>query len=59
MERALIGDGAKGSLQDFKVTKYELEPLEDDRVTVNVECCGVCGSVSVQHQLPRGCFSAE
>lgn len=29
---------------DFEVTKYELEPLEDDRVTVAVECCGVCGS---------------
>lgn len=29
---------------NFKLTKYELEPLEDDRVTVAVECCGVCGS---------------
>ncbi|WRT65875.1 uncharacterized protein IL334_002826 [Kwoniella shivajii] len=29
---------------NFELTKYELEPLEDDRVTVNVECCGVCGS---------------
>lgn len=32
--------------QNFKLTKYELEPLEDDRVTVAVEVCGVCGSVS-------------
>jgi alcohol dehydrogenase (NADP+) len=30
--------------QDFKLTKYELEPLADDRITVAVECCGVCGS---------------
>ncbi|GFZ43254.1 alcohol dehydrogenase (NADP+) [Saitozyma sp. JCM 24511] len=29
---------------NFKLTKYELEPLEDDRVTVAVEVCGVCGS---------------
>jgi len=29
---------------NFKLHKYELEPLEDDRVTVAVECCGVCGS---------------
>lgn len=29
---------------DFQVKEYELEPLEDDRVTVAVECCGVCGS---------------
>jgi alcohol dehydrogenase (NADP+) len=35
-------------LQNFQVKKYELEPLEDDRVTVNVECCGVCGSVSAK-----------
>jgi hypothetical protein len=31
--------------QDFELTKYELEPLADDRITVAVECCGVCGSV--------------
>jgi len=36
----------KADEQNFKLTKYELEPLEDDRITVNVECCGVCGSVS-------------
>ncbi|WVO13393.1 hypothetical protein L204_101008 [Cryptococcus depauperatus] len=29
---------------DFQLTKYELEPLEDDRITVAVEVCGVCGS---------------
>ncbi|WWC68457.1 uncharacterized protein I206_102385 [Kwoniella pini CBS 10737] len=29
---------------NFELTKYELEPLEDNRVTVAVECCGVCGS---------------
>ncbi|WVF70690.1 hypothetical protein IAT40_005483 [Kwoniella sp. CBS 6097] len=29
---------------DFELTKYELEPLEDDRITVAVEVCGVCGS---------------
>ncbi|KAL7419491.1 alcohol dehydrogenase [Cryptotrichosporon argae] len=29
---------------NFKVTEYPLEPLEDDRVTVAVEVCGVCGS---------------
>lgn len=31
--------------QQFKLRKYELEPMKDDRVTVAVECCGVCGSV--------------
>ena len=31
---------------DFELKKYELEPLKDDRVTVAVEVCGVCGSVS-------------
>lgn len=31
--------------QQFKLRKYELEPMTDDRVTVAVECCGVCGSV--------------
>lgn len=30
---------------DFELKKYELEPLKDDRVTVAVEVCGVCGSV--------------
>ncbi|KAK8865717.1 hypothetical protein IAR55_000863 [Kwoniella newhampshirensis] len=29
---------------DFELKKYELEPLEDDRITVAVEVCGVCGS---------------
>ncbi|KAI9635001.1 putative zinc-type alcohol dehydrogenase [Dioszegia hungarica] len=29
---------------NFKLQKYELEPSADDRVTVAVECCGVCGS---------------
>ncbi|WVQ85492.1 hypothetical protein IAT38_007657 [Cryptococcus sp. DSM 104549] len=29
---------------DFELKEYELEPLEEDRVTVAVECCGVCGS---------------
>lgn len=29
---------------DFEVKEYELEPLEDDRITVAVEVCGVCGS---------------
>lgn len=29
---------------NFELTKYELEPLADDRITVAVECCGVCGS---------------
>ncbi|KAK4684218.1 hypothetical protein P7C73_g5972, partial [Tremellales sp. Uapishka_1] len=29
---------------NFQLKKYELEPLSDDRVTVAVECCGVCGS---------------
>ncbi|BEI87051.1 hypothetical protein CcaverHIS002_0703970 [Cutaneotrichosporon cavernicola] len=29
---------------DFQVKEYELEPLADDRITVAVECCGVCGS---------------
>lgn len=29
---------------DFQVKEYELEPLEADRITVAVECCGVCGS---------------
>ncbi|KIR56154.1 alcohol dehydrogenase (NADP+) [Cryptococcus gattii Ru294] len=29
---------------NFELKKYELEPLEDDRITVAVECCGVCGS---------------
>ncbi|ORX34173.1 putative zinc-type alcohol dehydrogenase [Kockovaella imperatae] len=28
----------------FELTKYELEPLTSDRITVAVECCGVCGS---------------
>ena len=37
---------ASDAQQNFKLTKYELEPLEDDRVTVAVECCGVCGSAS-------------
>ncbi|ORY28631.1 chaperonin 10-like protein [Naematelia encephala] len=29
---------------NFQLKKYELEPLADDRVTVAVEVCGVCGS---------------
>jgi D-arabinose 1-dehydrogenase-like Zn-dependent alcohol dehydrogenase len=30
---------------DFQLKKYELESLQDDRITVAVEVCGVCGSV--------------
>jgi D-arabinose 1-dehydrogenase-like Zn-dependent alcohol dehydrogenase len=30
---------------DFQLRKYELESLQDDRITVAVEVCGVCGSV--------------
>jgi hypothetical protein len=40
---------------DFELKKYELESLQDDRITVAVEVCGVCGSVSrfqYQHGLP-------
>ncbi|WOO80960.1 NADP-dependent alcohol dehydrogenase 6 [Vanrija pseudolonga] len=29
---------------NFQKKTYELEPLEANRVTVAVECCGVCGS---------------
>ena len=32
---------------DFQLKKYELESLQDDRITVNVEVCGVCGSVRI------------
>jgi hypothetical protein len=42
-------------LQNFQLTKYELEPLADDRVTVAVECCGVCGSVSWLNVLSIEC----
>lgn len=30
---------------DFELKKYELESLQDDRITIAVEVCGVCGSV--------------
>ncbi|ODO07510.1 alcohol dehydrogenase (NADP+) [Cryptococcus wingfieldii CBS 7118] len=29
---------------NFYLKEYELEPLAEDRITVAVECCGVCGS---------------
>lgn len=38
---------------DFELKKYELEPMKDDRVTVAVEVCGVCGSVSVSTVRPE------
>jgi hypothetical protein len=40
---------------DFQLKKYELESLQDDRITVAVEVCGVCGSVrlpSVSRFIP-------
>lgn len=38
---------------DFELKKYELEPLKDDRITVAVEVCGVCGSVRPSLHLSR------
>jgi hypothetical protein len=36
---------------DFQLKKYELESLQDDRITVAVEVCGVCGSVRISSVL--------
>lgn len=38
---------------NFELKKYELEPLKDDRITVAVEVCGVCGSVSTAKSTRR------